>query len=93
MNWKIALALSAFVTLAASAALPGCGGSDDCTRAEEHKAECLPTMSSTGTGDMMMPACAGVTLCQSQCINQYTCQQIAGNDPNLQACLKGCQGK
>ena len=93
MNWKFAPALSAMLTLAGSFLLPGCGG-DDCTRASDHKAECVmnTSTSSTSTGGMQ-EACSGALLCQSECINQFTCEQINGMVPAYVSCLTACQGK
>jgi hypothetical protein len=95
MNWKIAL-----VTLAASAAilpggavaLSGCGG-DDCTRAEDKMNECATSMAASSSGSASMAtACSGAYLCHSQCINNFTCTQINGNDPTYQTCQANCQG-
>jgi hypothetical protein len=90
MNWKILL--PAFVTLAR--ALSGCGG-DDCSRADDQLAACMPAMSSSSSGGTMTmtPACAGAVLCRSQCINQFTCTQIMSNTPSYANCLALCQGK
>jgi hypothetical protein len=92
MTFRIALLAWAFfasVTIHA-----GCGG-DECTRAEDHRAECtpMPITSSASGGDAMMLSCTGVLLCQSQCVNQFSCQQIQGNDPKYTSCLAACQGK
>ena len=90
MNWKPLLA--AFVLLAAAVA--GCG-SDDCTRANDQLAACAPPMmsSSSSSGMAMTTACAGFALCEAQCINGSTCNQILGNAPAYTKCLASCQGK
>jgi len=94
MNWKIALVLSALATVGAAFAAVGCGG-DDCTRADDHIAECAVNTGSgsSSSGMGMAQECAGARVCQSQCINQHTCSQITGNDPTYTACLAGCLGK
>lgn len=91
MNWKIALVASALVIT--SGALPGCGG-DDCTRAGDKTVECASTMaaSSASGGVGMVEACSGAYLCHSQCINNFTCTQINGNDPGFVACMGNCAG-
>jgi hypothetical protein len=101
MNWKIALSALVIVaavpavSLVSLASLAGCG-SDECTQASDFLAACAPpnaTTSSSSGGAAMTPACSGVTLCQSQCINQATCTEIAGNAPTFTECLVGCKGK
>jgi len=96
MNWKIALVASAFATVGGMIGGLGCGG-DDCTRADDHLAECSASPGSSGSGSGGgMPAaeaCTGARACKSQCINQHTCAQIAGNDPGYMLCLGDCQGK
>jgi hypothetical protein len=87
MNWKTLLPL---VTLAA--ALAGCGG-DDCTRAADQMAVCMPATSGSTGGMMMAEACAGAALCRAQCTNQFTCAQITGNTPAYTNCLALCLGK
>lgn len=94
-GWATTLALPALVAVAVAAvAVPGggCGG-DDCTRGDDHTVECMPPMSSSSGGTTMAQACAGVRLCQSQCINQFTCAQITGNDPAFSSCMNQCKGK
>ncbi len=90
---KIAPALLALVPLAASLALGGCGG-DECTRADDHKIECLPDDqtdgTSTTTGGSLGETCAGSRLCQSQCINKFTCEQINGRTAEYTACMLDC---
>lgn len=95
MNWKIALVATTLATIGALA-VAGCGG-DDCTRADDHLAECAAaTASNNNTGsttEAPVEPCSGARICQSQCINQHTCTQITGNDPGYIACLTGCLGK
>lgn len=95
MNWKIALVASALALAGGSIVATGCGG-DDCTRADDHMAECAASTSSgssdTSSGGTAL-ACSGALLCQSQCINNHTCTQITGNDPDFTDCLQGCKGK
>ena len=90
MTFKIALLAAALLS---AAGLIGCGG-DDCTRAEDHKADCMPVSqtSSTGMGDTTL-SCSGAYQCQSQCINNFTCPQIMGSDPKYTACIAKCQGQ
>jgi hypothetical protein len=92
MNAKIALALVASLMLA----LVRCGG-DNCSHASDHLAKCAANMTTTGasSGGMMMPpaTCAGATECKAQCVNQFTCSQINGNDPAYTMCLTSCNGK
>ncbi len=93
MNWKIALALSALAT--SIAALAACG-SDDCTRSADHLSECMSNLSSSAnssSGMAMTPACTGSYLCQAQCINNATCDEINGNLPAFTSCVTGCEGK
>lgn len=94
MNWKIALVVATLASVSGAFGALGCGG-DDCTRADDHYAECSLTQSSTSsTGGMQMTeACSGVRLCHSQCINQHTCAQITGNDPAYTQCITDCNGK
>jgi hypothetical protein len=94
MNWKIALVVSTLAAVGASFATAGCGG-DDCTRADDHFAECAANTGSgsSSSGAGMAQECSGARLCQSQCINQHTCSQITGNDPTYTTCLAGCLGK
>ena len=92
---KTLLVLSALLVLAGARALSGCGG-DDCTRAADHIAECMPDMSSSSSSSSssgMMLACQGAIECQSQCINNFTCPEINGMTPAFVACLRPCQGK
>jgi hypothetical protein len=92
MTWKIALALSA--VLASVAALAACAG-DDCTRSQDHLSECqssLSSSSSSSSGNPMTPACSGVYLCQAQCINNATCDEINGNLPAYTCCAASCEG-
>jgi hypothetical protein len=91
MNWKIGLALGASLVLA----LARCG-SDDCTTANDQLASCAPpqmTASSSSSGSVLTEDCAGATLCKAKCVEQYSCSQILGNDPQYTACLVGCNGK
>ncbi len=93
MNWKIALLVSTLATVGAAFAAAGCGG-DDCTRADDHFAECAAnTGTSSSSGMSMVQECSGARLCQSQCINQHTCSDITGNNPTYTTCLAGCLGK
>ena len=95
MNWKIALVASALALAAGSFVATGCGG-DDCTRADDHMAECAASTTSNGSSSSSggaTLACSGALQCQSQCINQHTCTQITGNDPTYTNCLQLCKGK
>ncbi|APR76114.1 Hypothetical protein A7982_01461 [Minicystis rosea] len=94
MNFRRTLAVAALGALGCIYATVGCGG-DDCTRANDHYAECIASAeaSSSSSGMPMTQACTGVLACQSQCINQHTCTQIQGNDPSYTDCLAKCQGK
>jgi hypothetical protein len=90
---KIAPALVALVPFWASLALGACGG-DECTRADDHKVECLPDDSSSSStttgGGSLGETCAGSRLCQSQCINKFTCEQINGRAADYTACMTEC---
>jgi hypothetical protein len=96
MNWKIALVASALALAGGSILASGCGG-DDCTRADDHMAECAASTSSSGSSTTASGgtalACSGALLCRSQCINEHTCTQITGNDPGYTLCMEGCKGK
>ena len=97
MNVRRSLAaalLAALSTIACLNAAVGCRG-DECTRGDDHFAECTTTdeTSSTASGMPMAQACTGVRLCQSQCINNHTCTQIQANDPSFSECLTKCLGK
>ena len=95
MNWKIALALSALV--ASGTALAACG-TDDCTRAQDHLTQCMANVSSSSaassssSGGVTMD-CSGSYLCQSECINNATCDDINGNLPTYTSCLSNCKGR
>jgi hypothetical protein len=96
MNWKIALALSAVV--AVGTAFAACG-SDDCTSAQDHLTTCMAnlsssssTSSSSSSGGVTMD-CSGAYLCQSECINNASCDEINGNLPAYTSCLSKCQGR
>ena len=90
------LVLSVLLALAGAQVLPGCGG-DDCTRAQDHVAECTPDTSSSSSSSSSssgtMLACSGAYLCQSQCINNFTCPEINGLVPSFTTCLQACQGR
>jgi hypothetical protein len=76
-------------------ALARCGG-DDCMNANDHLAKCATNMSSSASSSGMMMAptsCDGAAQCKAQCINQFTCSQINGNDPAYTMCLTACNGK
>lgn len=90
---KIAPTIAALASLVAAVALGACG-SDECTRAVDHKTECLPedssTSSTTSGGNMMTEACAGSLLCQSKCVNESTCEQINALDAKYTQCMNDC---
>jgi hypothetical protein len=95
MNWKIALALSAVV--AYGTAVAACG-TDDCTAASDHLANCMSTLSSSSTSSSSSGGvsldCSGVYLCQSQCVNNASCSDINGNLPTFTKCFNDCsQGR
>ena len=95
MTFRFSFVALAVAAVGFSLAAIACGG-DDCTRADDHYAECAASTTSTAgssTGEPPAEACAGSRLCQSQCINQHTCQQITGNDPTYLKCLQDCLGK
>lgn len=92
MNWKIALVVSTLASVGGAFAALGCG-SDECTRADDHFAECYDNMgsSSSSSGDMgVTQACTGARLCHSNCINEATCQQITGNEQTYTDCIAKC---
>jgi len=94
MNWKIALALSAVV--AAGTAFAACE-SDDCTSAIDHLTTCQANLSSSSSsssssGGVTMD-CSGTYLCQSECINNASCDEINGNLPAYTSCLACCKGE
>lgn len=95
MNWKIALALS--VPVAASWALTGGCTGDECTRADDHIAECaLPIQSGASSGGMAMPLdCTpgSARVCQAKCINAATCPQINESQCVNQLSCAQIQGK
>ncbi|MFT3772886.1 MAG: hypothetical protein QM820_46465 [Minicystis sp.] len=92
MNFRLSLVVTALSALGAVFAA-GCGG-DDCTRADDHYAECVASdTSSSSSGMAAAQVCSGARLCQSQCINNHTCTQITGNDPDYKNCLAACLGK
>jgi hypothetical protein len=91
MNWKITLVLSASVPLAVAF---GACGEDDCSRAADQLANCaIPSSASSSSSGMTMEMCAGAFLCKSDCINNYTCDQINGNYPPFTNCIAACNGK
>lgn len=95
MTFRFSLVAFAIATVGSVLAAVACGG-DDCTRADDHYAECAATttsMSSSSGGEAPAEACAGARACQSQCINQHTCTQITGMAPSYITCLQGCLGK
>jgi hypothetical protein len=94
MNRKIALVLSAFIPLAVAF---GACGEDACDQANDQIAACaIPTSgsstSSASSGMTTMEDCSGAFLCKSNCINEFTCDQINGNLPAYTTCLTNCQG-
>jgi hypothetical protein len=89
MKGKLAVAFVGALVVA----LIRCGG-DDCSNANDHLASCAASSSSSSSSGMAAAgACAGAPQCKAECINQFTCAQIMGNDPAYTTCLAGCNGK
>ena len=74
MNFKFAIAASAVMAFAGILTTVGCGG-DACTKAGDQVASCLNVTTSASTS-ATPPACEGATLCNAECINAATCDQI-----------------
>lgn len=78
MSLKPTPLAAVLMALAGILPLSGCSG-DECTKAADHFAECMPLGSSTGTGGPdTAQQCDGDYLCQSQCINKTSCDAIKG---------------
>jgi hypothetical protein len=96
MNWKMALVVSALASVGGAFAALGCG-SDECTRADDHFADCHDNLglstSSSSSGNGPSEECAGSRLCHSQCINTYSCPQITGNDSEYTRCIAKCNSE
>jgi len=93
MNWKTALVVSALASVGSAFAALGCGG-DECTRADDHFAECYATLSSSSSGELgTAEVCTGSRLCHSECINLRTCAEITGNDEKYTRCITKCNSE
>ena len=75
-------------------ALVRCGG-DACENANDQLAACAAGGGTPGSSSSsgMTPACDGVYLCKSNCINASNCAQIGANDPTFTACMNSCDGQ
>jgi hypothetical protein len=94
MKWKFALALSVLVTGVAAAHL-GCAN-DTCDNADDQIQNCASaasTSAASSSGNAVSYNCDGVRLCQSNCINRATCEEITGNLPSYAACITACDGQ
>lgn len=93
MNRKFALGLLVLVTAVASAHL-GCVN-DACDNADNQVSNCEDAaMTGISTNqNAVTQACAGVRLCQSNCINRSTCAEILGYLPDYAACISACDGQ
>ena len=96
MNWTFALALSGLVTTVVLAHA-GCA-EDTCDRADDQVQNCAVSLttgasSSSSSGNAVIQNCAGVRLCQSNCINKATCAEINGNLPSYAQCITMCDGQ
>jgi hypothetical protein len=68
----------------------GCTSADECTRAADKLADCgLPNDGVAAGG------CSGTSLCEANCINDYSCDEIRtalGGTPNAySACDDACR--
>jgi hypothetical protein len=78
MSLKPTTLAAMLMALAGILPVVGCSG-DECTKAADHFAECMP-LNSSGSGPSTDPnlQCDGQLLCRSRCINAAGCDAISG---------------